>query len=197
MALDSGAMPLESDEPPATPEQRRAKAAAQRWLDRDDLDDAGFEDTLATVHGELTPLEQEETLEPAVQQTAAQDEAETNPAAPAQEAGDNAPAQAADINTDIHTEITPAQAEQTLLSLQAGHWVDLYSKQRWLRAQLIWASTKGTLFMFVSHGGQPHSMTKRSCERLIRERLLRPVDSHGVVAQALDAVAAQVAAGVD
>lgn len=102
----------------------------------------------------------------------------------------DAPAPEADANPVI----TPAQAEQTLLSLRAGSWVDLYSKHRWLRAQLIWASTKGTLFMFVSHGGQPHSMTKRSCERLIRERLLRPVDSHGVVAQALDAVASQVAA---
>ena len=29
-------------------------------------------------------------------------------------------------------------------------------------------------------------MTQRSCERLIRERLLRPVETHGVVAQALD-----------
>jgi hypothetical protein len=47
--------------------------------------------------------------------------------------------------------------------------------------------------MFVSHGGQPHSMTKRSCERLLRERLLRPVDNQGVVAQALDAVASEVA----
>jgi hypothetical protein len=84
-------------------------------------------------------------------------------------------------------------AERLLLSLRSGHWVDLYSRRRWLRAQLIWASTKGTLFMFVSHGGQPHSMTKRSCERLIRERLLRPVDSQGVVAQALDAVASEVA----
>jgi hypothetical protein len=59
----------------------------------------------------------------------------------------------------------------------------------------VWASTKGTLFMFVSHGGQPHSMTKRSCERLIRERLLRPVEAHGVVANALDAVARDAAAG--
>jgi len=79
-----------------------------------------------------------------------------------------------------------SDAEQQLLGLRAGHWVDLYSRNRWLRAQLIWASSKGTLFMFVSHGGQPHSMTQRSCERLIRERLLRPVEMHGVVAQALD-----------
>ncbi|MCZ8258019.1 MAG: DUF1631 family protein, partial [Polaromonas sp.] len=85
-------------------------------------------------------------------------------------------------------------AERLLLSLRSGHWVDLYSRRRWLRAQLIWASTRGTLFMFVSHGGQPHSMTKRSCERLIRERLLRPVDSQGVVAQALDVVASEAAA---
>ncbi|MEO7641156.1 MAG: hypothetical protein ABIU07_07070, partial [Ramlibacter sp.] len=52
----------------------------------------------------------------------------------------------------------------------------------------IWASTKGTLFMFTSHGGQPHSMTRRSCERLLRERLLRPVEMHGVVAHAIDAL---------
>ena len=81
-----------------------------------------------------------------------------------------------------------------LSGLQTGHWVDLYSKRRWLRAQLIWASTKGTLFMFLSHGGQPHSMTKRSCEKLIMQRWLRPVASHGVVAQALQVMAAEVAA---
>ncbi|RZJ02179.1 MAG: hypothetical protein EOO54_26775, partial [Haliea sp.] len=57
----------------------------------------------------------------------------------------------------------------------------------------VWASTKGTLFMFLSHGGQPHSMTKRSCEKLIMQRLLRPVDTQGVVSQALDAVASEAA----
>jgi len=85
------------------------------------------------------------------------------------------------------------RAEATLRDLRAGHWVDLYSKRRWLRAQLIWASSKGTLFMFVSSGGQPHSMTKRSCEKLIGQRLLRPVDTHGVVAQAMVAVAQDIA----
>jgi hypothetical protein len=74
------------------------------------------------------------------------------------------------------------------IPLHEGSWVDLYSKRRWLRAKLIWASTKGTLFMFVSHGGQPHSMTRRSCERLLRERLLRPLGMHGVVAHAIDAL---------
>ena len=87
------------------------------------------------------------------------------------------------------------QEAQTMLSgLQTGHWVDLYSKRRWLRAQLIWASTKGTLFMFLSHGGQPHSMTKRSCEKLIMQRWLRPVDTYGVVAQALQAMTDDMAA---
>ena len=79
------------------------------------------------------------------------------------------------------------------MSLRTGSWVDLYSKHRWLRAQLIWASTKATLSIFLSHGGQLHSMTKRSCEKLIMQRWLRPVDTHGVTAQALHAVASQTA----
>ena len=86
------------------------------------------------------------------------------------------------------------EAEAMLLAMRTGSWVDLYSKRRWLRAQLIWASTKATLFMFLSHGGQPHSMTKRSCEKLIMQRLLRPVDTDGVVAQALSALAAEASA---
>jgi hypothetical protein len=43
--------------------------------------------------------------------------------------------------------------------------------------------------MFVSRGGRPHSMTKRSCERLIATRLLRPIESRGVVQKALTAIA--------
>ena len=40
--------------------------------------------------------------------------------------------------------------------------------------------------MFVSHGGRPHSMTKRSLQRLVMNRLLRPVDSREVVQHALE-----------
>ena len=76
-------------------------------------------------------------------------------------------------------------AAAVLAGLKEGAWVDLFSKRQWVRAQLIWASTKGTLFMFVSRGGQPHSMTKRSCERLVAQRLLRPVSTEAVVAHAL------------
>lgn len=178
-AEESGHAPLEPEELPATPEQRRAKAAAHPWLARDDLDAAGFEDTLPTVPGELLPLEDEQPVAQAMQPEVEPDSSHAEFLA---EAAENAaPAMA------------QSDAERLLLSLRSGHWVDLYSRRRWLRAQLIWASTKGTLFMFVSHGGQPHSMTKRSCERLIRERLLRPVDNQGVIAQALDAVASEVA----
>jgi hypothetical protein len=90
--------------------------------------------------------------------------------------------------------LSAAEVDDVIAALREGNWIDLYSKHRWLRAQLIWASTKGTLFMFVSHGGQPHSMTKRICERLIREHYVRPVHSRGVVEQALDALDQEAAA---
>ncbi|MEO6016024.1 MAG: DUF1631 family protein, partial [Polaromonas sp.] len=59
-AEESGAVPLEAEEPDATPGQRQAKAAAHPWLGRDDLDAAGFEDTLPTAPGELIALEDED-----------------------------------------------------------------------------------------------------------------------------------------
>ncbi len=144
---------------PATPEQRKAKAAGQPWLAPQELDNAGFEETLPSGPAELGDDSGDEVnllpeMDEALQDTSA-DAAQPSP-------------------------------EQLLHGLREGSWVDLHSKRRWRRAQLIWASTRGTLFMFVSHGGQPHSMTKRSCEKLIREGLLRPVQTHGVVAQALD-----------
>ena len=73
----------------------------------------------------------------------------------------------------------------TIGGLCEGCWVDLSARRRWLRAQLVWASAKGTLFMFVSHGGQPHSMTRRTCERLLRERLLRPVEMGSAISHAI------------
>jgi hypothetical protein len=153
----------------ASPEQRKAKAAGQPWLTPQELDKAGFEETLPSGSAELEALADE--AEPAPQPAPlAEDEQPDLP-----EAGDR------------------PSPEQILLGLREGSWVDLYSKRHWLRAQLIWASTRGTLFMFVSHGGQPHSMTKRSCERLLKEGLLRPVATHGVVAQALNSLVREVA----
>lgn len=170
---NSGAMPLEEgpssmsmelDETlPASPEQRKPKPRAQPWLGKRELEAAGFEDTMPTDHGDL--------IETQVQARARDDDSQA--AALAEEADEMG-----DIN-----------AAATLVGLREGDWVDLYSHREWLRAQLIWASSKGTLFMFVSRGGRPHSMTKRSCERLIASRLLRPVNTQqGVVQKALQAM---------
>ncbi|MDW5441434.1 DUF1631 family protein [Polaromonas sp. SM01] len=153
----------------ASPEQRKAKTAGQPWLTPQELDKAGFEETLPSGPAELDDKPSEPG--PAEQPVPVAEDETPNLA----EAGD---------------EPSP---EQVLLGLREGSWVDLYSKRHWLRAQLIWASTRGTLFMFVSHGGQPHSMTKRSCERLLKEGLLRPVATHGVVAQALNSLVREVA----
>lgn len=169
---ESGALPLEPEAPPASPEQLQAKAAEQPWLTRQELAEAGFEDTTLSRPGQLTTLMD---AEPAGTTDAGLTPLAAAPPSPAE-------AVAADGNGP--------SPEQILQSWRIGCWVDLYSRRRWLRAQLVWASTRSTLFMFVSHGGQPHSMTRRSCERLIKEQLLRPVDTHGVVAQALDALAA-------
>lgn len=155
-----------SDLLPATPEQRKAKAAGQPWLAPQELDQAGFEDTQPSGPAALSATPEDNT--PASE-------------APGSGAGDTPTDAAGDSHSDGER-----QPEDILMGLREGSWVDLYSKRSWLRAQLIWASNRGTLFMFVSHGGQPHSMTKRSCERLIRDKLLRPVETHGVVAQALD-----------
>lgn len=81
------------------------------------------------------------------------------------------------------------EAEAVVTALGLGDWADLYSRQQWRRAKLVWASAKGSFFMFVSHGGQPHSMTRRSLQRLVKERLLRPVERDGVVPRALEKLA--------
>ena len=183
-AQESGAQPLGPEEPATSPAQRLARVAEHPWLARDELDAAGFEDTLPSTQGDLVMLEEEEKAE---------EDANTAQPGPPQGGGTAATAPGSEERAQraayMPTTMTSAEAGQILSGLRSGRWVDLYSRRQWLRAQLVWASTKGTLFMFVSHGGQPHSMTKRSCERLIRERLLRPVETHGVVAQALDQLA--------
>lgn len=163
--LEISSMSMELDETlPATPEQRKPRPKAQPWLGQRELEAAGFEDTLPTDYGDL--------IETQVQARASEDDSQA--AALAEEA------ESEDLN-----------AAAMLAGLREGDWVDLYSRREWLRAQLIWASSKGTLFMFVSRGGRPHSMTKRSCERLIASRLLRPVNAQGVVQKALLAMATE------
>ena len=189
-AQESSAMSLEAELLPATPEQRQVRPAEQPWLGREELDAAGFEDTQPSETGELAPLVhdlQEAHATPSSSSALATDATAMEP-----------PRQLTQLSTtepvSLPLDDSKAQAEAVLARLHTSHWVDLYSKRRWLRAQLIWASTKGTLFMFLSHGGQPHSMTKRSCEKLIMQRWLRPVDAHGIVAQALQVMAAEATA---
>lgn len=74
----------------------------------------------------------------------------------------------------------------TIASLHQGSWVDLHARGQWRRASLSWVSNRSTLFMFVSHGGTPHSMTRRTLERLLRNRQVRPVEQGAVVQRALD-----------
>ena len=82
------------------------------------------------------------------------------------------------------------EAASRLLRLTQGSWVDLYSGGEWLRAQLVWSSQKGSLFMFTSQGGRTHTMTRRSCEKLMARRWLRAVETRPVVEPALRQVTA-------
>ncbi|WP_374408963.1 DUF1631 family protein [Hydrogenophaga sp.] len=74
--------------------------------------------------------------------------------------------------------------------LRTDDWVDLRSGGEWLRARLVWRSAKGSLFLFVSQGGRPHSMTRRTFDRLVAQRWLRPVGNRPVVERAIRRVAA-------
>lgn len=172
-ASESASMPLEvplPDIPPATAEQRQPKASQQLWLGPKEQNAAGFEEAVPSDHAALSAAPSDSAPAPL-----------DSGATPLLSEGEG------EGEGDAEPALSPAQV---LASLHEGSWVDLYSKGRWLRAQLIWASTRGTLFMFQSHGGQPHSMTKRSCEKLIQQRHLRPVDVQDVIGHALDALAA-------
>ena len=168
-ARESGMVPMSAVEAPAAPPvvaAINAPAPGQPWMSPRELDAAGFQETLPT---DLSPLT---------------GEAGDSGSAPLQEQETSAEL---DANTAVAPEL-PVDVAAIMGQLREGDWVDLYSKRSWHRAQLIWASARGTLFMFVSHGGRPHSMTKRICERLIASRYLRPVQAHEVVAHALGAL---------
>ncbi len=61
----------------------------------------------------------------------------------------------------------------TLEALGPGAWVDLYSRQHWLRARLDWVDPQRRQFLFIGQHGRLHTMTRRILERLVTERLLR------------------------
>ncbi|MBP9684082.1 MAG: DUF1631 family protein [Rhodoferax sp.] len=73
--------------------------------------------------------------------------------------------------------------------LNVGVWVELLVEGAWLRAQLTWTSPHRTLFMFISHGGLAHSMSRRTMDRLLMQGSIRFVSDGHLVDNALDAVA--------
>ncbi len=169
---------------------QKERPAGLPWMSPRELDQAGFADTLPSSPAELA----EEAPPPPL--AAPAEPAAAAPAAPGEAAISaqmHAPPEAQALPLAAVAE-SPCDPQEVLSQLREGTWVDLYSKRRWLRAQLVWASSKGTLFMFVSHGGQPHSMTKRSCQRLIQDRFLRPVRTDAVVEQALRTLSRETAA---
>ncbi|AOW13035.1 hypothetical protein LPB72_18925 [Hydrogenophaga crassostreae] len=156
----------------------RVFVTAQPWMATGEWADAGFQDTELDPQDEadpLPPVEQaDQVAEPSV-------ELHLNDPVPFVEAQEAvAPAVVEDQPAD----------RAVLARLRAGCLVDMYSQGAWIRAELIWASARGTLFMFSSAGGRAHSMTRRSCEKLIGNHWLRLVETHAVVENAVQALTA-------
>jgi hypothetical protein len=142
----------------------RPVPAEQPWLTARELAGAGFDETPAIPEERGEATDQSLALEASV------------PPTPAQE-----------------SELPETSVAVVIGQLREGVRVDLFSKGAWIRAELIWASNRSTLFMFTSHGGRLHSMTLRSCEKLVRKRWLRLVAKRAVVEAALKAVGEEAA----
>ncbi|NPC55370.1 DUF1631 family protein [Caenimonas soli] len=72
---------------------------------------------------------------------------------------------------------------------EPGAWVEMMLDGGWARYQVTWASPHGTLFMFSSAAGKPHSMTRRLLGKMLQGGTLRMISGRAVVDGALDAVA--------
>jgi hypothetical protein len=80
----------------------------------------------------------------------------------------------------LSPEYNAAQADAATTGvdgLREGDWVELRTEDRRVRAQLQWVSGNARFFLFVSDGSRQHSMTRRVCERLLRDGLLVPLAS--------------------
>lgn len=150
---------------PASPEQQKPTPREQPWIGARELASAGFSETM--------PLTSSEASE----------------AAEVVEAF-------AEVAGTADAEVTADAVEPAMLlsRMTTGTWVDLYSGGEWLRAQLVWSSQKASLFMFTSLGGRTHTMTRRSCEKLMAKRWLRLVETRPVMARALNQVVTAEAA---
>jgi hypothetical protein len=152
--------------------------------DYDDVHEPFFEG-LMTLHRPVLQLRRARSRRDARDSTPA-DFKETGPAEADQLAADEgeaplAAAQDADAAPQPGAGATPAVAEAApaehvaalVARLEPGQAADLWCDARWLRAQLTWVSSEHSFFLFVSEGGRQHSMTRRSCERLIRAGQLK------------------------
>ncbi|MDO5625121.1 MAG: DUF1631 family protein [Pseudomonadota bacterium] len=201
LEFDSNPLPLESEAVPL--ERPQPRAAEQPWLGRHEQAAAGFEDGIDTGAAPLelpstsghSPLAGAVPAQPPVSTSglALLDTAPAPPVSQVPAPANAAPAQAAATTAvaaalprgDESDEDRQARLRSVLERLRKGDWVDLRIHGQWRRAQLSWVSDNGSLFMFVSKGGRPHSMTRRTCEKLLRNRHLRPVDASAVVDKAL------------
>jgi Protein of unknown function (DUF1631) len=88
---------------------------------------------------------------------------------------------------DLRAEVTGPSS----LPLELGTWVDLWREDRVVRCQLTWSSPHGTMFLFNSPDGRSVSLTRRGLLHILESGRLRVVAQHGMVDDALDAVARQ------
>lgn len=93
------------------------------------------------------------------------------------------------VEVSAVSELNEAAVEAVLAGLTLGAWVDLLSQGTWLRAQLVWSNPTLTLFLFHSVGGRTHSMSRRSCIKLVQERRLSLVSAAPDVQRAIGAIA--------
>ncbi|MDO5693266.1 MAG: DUF1631 family protein [Pseudomonadota bacterium] len=191
---DTDVAPLERPQP---------RAAEQPWLGRHELAAAGFEVEAESVAGPLTDLDALDAAPGMPGDTDMAGLASTRPLydpvtdigaltdlpsdlPPLDERSGAAVSEPATLLQEAEgVEDAEARTRALLARLRVGDWVDLKVRGGWRRAQLQWTSDNGTLYMFISHGGRPHSMTQRTCAKLIRNRHLRPVDAGAVVDKAL------------
>ena len=85
--------------------------------------------------------------------------------------------------------IQPPAPPSGSVELRLGAWVELFSEDKWIRAQLTWISPYNTLFMFTSEGGRTHSMTGPLLQYLLLQELVKVISDQGVLEGALNNVA--------
>lgn len=87
----------------------------------------------------------------------------------------------------VSTDMKPQVADARSISL--GTWLDITTDTYHMRAELVWASPEGTMFMFTASTGRNQSMTRNSLDRLIQQGRVKVVAAPSALGTALDAVA--------